>query len=314
MDGEIRTGDTKYIDLNVSSAKNNIQALVAVLPQNIRDKLSNYKSKGKITFEGSISGDFSDGRIPAIQADFNCNDVEFYYPGYRKSFKKLNFSGSFTNGSNRNLATSVLMVKNFSGILGENEIKGDLSIANFKDMSTTLDLSGKINLSSFLETFPVRHVPKGGGDVDFDIKLTGRINDLKNKKTNSVKASGDISMKNVNFRTAYSPLEFRKINGRFSFNNLDLAIERFSGQIGESDFNISGFFKNIIPFVFYRGNPIKIIADLESSNLNLNELLTLNFSNEDSETSPQRGSAFPFLDSKRVYTTSSKHRKTFVES
>jgi hypothetical protein len=152
---------------------------------------------------------------------------------------------------------------------------------NFKDLSTTLDLTGNIDLASFLATFPVKQFESGDGEIEFDIKLTGHINDLKNKKTNNVKASGDLFLNQVNFKTKYSPLEFRKFNGKFFFNNLDLAIENFSGQIGESDFEISGYFRNIISYVFYRDNPIKIIADLESNNLNLNELLTLDFSEEE---------------------------------
>ena len=281
LDGHIHAGESKFIDLDVASVKNNVEAVVAVLPQNIRKKLSEYKSKGKITFEGKIYGDFSNGKIPALKADFNCENVEFYYPGYRSSFKQLNFTGSFTNGKDKNLASSLLKIRNFSGYIGNNEIRGELSIQNFKDLSTTLDLTGNVDLSSFLATFPIKQFDSGDGEIEFDIKLTGRINDLKNKKANNVKASGDLFLKQVNFKTKYSPLEFRKFNGKFFFNNLDLAIQNFSGQIGESDFEISGFFRNIISYVFYRDNPIKIIADLESRNLNLNELLTLDFSEEE---------------------------------
>jgi len=286
LDGYVLTGQTKYIDLSVTSAKNNVQAVVAVLPEKYRKKLSDYKSKGKITFNGNIQGDFNDGKIPSVTADFNCNNVEFYYPGYKSSFKKLNFNGRFTNGPNRNLTSSKLNIRDFSGYIGKNEIKGELSIQNFKDLSTRLDLSGNINLQSFLNTFPIKQFRSGDGDIEFDIRLSGRINDLKNKKTNSVSASGDLRMHKVNFVTRFSPLEFRNFNGHFYFNNLDLAIQNFTGQIGESDFEISGFFKNIVSYVFYKGNSIKIIADLESSNLNLNELLTLDFSDTDEDNEP----------------------------
>jgi len=281
LDGHILTGETRFIDLNVVSVKNNVEAVVAVLPQDIRKKLSEYKSKGKITFNGNIKGDFSNGKIPALRADFNCDNVEFYYPGYRSSFKKLYFTGSYSNGNEKSLASSVLRIQNFSGFIGKNEIKGELSIQNLKELNTSLDLTGNIDLNSFLATFPVKQFESGDGEIEFDIRLTGRINDLKNKKTNNVKASGDLSLKQVNFKTKYSPIEFRKFNGDFYFNNLDLAIRNFSGQIGESDFQISGFFRNIISYIFYRDNPIKIMADLESDNLNLNELLTLDFTEED---------------------------------
>jgi hypothetical protein len=293
LDGHILTGKNKYIDLNITSEKNNVQAIVAVLPQKYRNKLSEYRSKGLITFNGNMNGSFGGEMIPSITADFSCTDVEFYYPGYKNSFKKLNFTGHYTNGPGRDLTSSKLTVKNFSGFIGNNKIEGELSIQNFKDLSTALDMSGNIDLASFLDTFPVKQIQSGDGAIAFDIKLSGRINDLKNKKTNSVKASGDLFLKQISFTTRYNPIKFRKFNGRFYFNNLDLDIQNFTGQIGESDFGISGSFRNIISYLFYRNNPIKIIADLESSNLNMNELLTLNFSeSEDSEPPPDSNSKF----------------------
>jgi len=283
LNGHINTGAEKYILLDIASDKNNVESVVAVLPKDIRKKISEYKSKGKITFSMRIQGDFSNGKLPSINADFDCDNVEFYYPGYRSSFKKLYFTGNYNNGKNKNLESSVLEIKNFSGFIGKNEIRGGLIINNLKDLSTTLDLKGNVDLSSFLATFPVKQFVAGEGDIEFDIKLSGRIKDLKDKKANSVKASGDLMLKQVNFITKYSPIEFKRFNGKFYFNNLDLDIENFSGRIGESDFEISGLFRNIISYVFYRDNPIKIIADLESSNLNLNELLTLDFSEQDEE-------------------------------
>jgi hypothetical protein len=219
--------------------------------------------------------------------------VEFYYPGYKNSFKKLNFEGHFTNGPKKDLTTSELTIRDFSGFIGKNELKGDLNIHNFKDLTTTIDISGNIDLTSFINTFPVRQIERGDGEIEFDIELTGRINDLKNKKTNSVQATGDLLLKQVNFLTSYSPIEFRRFNGQFYFNNLDLAIRNFTGQIGQSDFELSGSFRNIISYIFYRDSPIKIIADMKSSNLNLNELLTLNFTEpEDSEPPPDYESTF----------------------
>jgi len=294
LDGYVLSGHKKYIDLKVTSIRNNVEAIIAVLPQKYRKNLSEYRSKGKINLNGIIQGDFSGDKIPLVKADFSCNNVEFFYPGYKSSFKRLNFDGNFTNGTNRNMVSSKLNINNFSGYIGKNEIKGALSIQNFKDLSTTLDLSGNLNLQSFLNTFPVKKFRSGDGDIEFDVKLSGRINDLKSKKSNSVSASGNLRLKNVNFVTKYSSLIFRDFNGQFYFNNLDLAIQNFSGQIGESDFEVSGFFKNIVSYVFYKKDAIKIIADLESSNLNLNELLTLNFSEPDEDNEPPPGTGQKF--------------------
>jgi len=289
LDGWILTGDEKSMDLRIHSDQNDIQSIVSLLPERSRNILSKYKSKGKITFSGNIKGSFKENKVPAVTADFACENAEFFYPGNKNSFKKLYLNGSFSNGTNHSIASSVLSINDFSGFIDEHEIKGGLIINDLKNLDTKLNLSGKIELSSFLETFPVKQINRGSGSIDFDIVLSGRLNDLKLRKANNVKASGNLELKDISVKTEFTDLDFNDFNGKFFFNNLDLAIEEFNGKIGESDFRLSGFFKNIIPFILYKDRPIKIIADFYSNNLNLNELLTLNFTNKDTSDTDQQG-------------------------
>ena len=63
-------------------------------------------------------------------------------------------------------------------------------------------------------------------------------------------------------------------------------------MFGNSDFQLNGFFRNIIAFIFAKNQPIGIEADLRSHNLDLDELLTGNVK-IDNKT----------IDGKQAYTT-----------
>jgi hypothetical protein len=69
--------------------------------------------------------------------------------------------------------------------------------------------------------------------VEFDISLTGPLKNFKNTYSTSLKTSGEILLKDVEFRTGYTPLAFRNFNGKFFFNNLDLGIQNFSGYMSD---------------------------------------------------------------------------------
>jgi hypothetical protein len=179
--------------------------------------------------------------------------------------------------SNRDLQSSRLEIRDFRGDIDGHKIQGNLTFNDLINLNSRLDLAGKIDLNSFLRTFPTQQINGGNGMIEFDISLTGPLRNFKDTYSTTLKTSGEILLKNVEFRTGYTPLVFRNFNGKFFFNNLDLGIQNFSGYIGQSDFELSGFFKNIIPYVMNRENPIRVEADLRSNYLNINELLTLDF-------------------------------------
>jgi hypothetical protein len=278
INGNINTGKEKYIDLRIHSKGNALQAIIGLLPDRSRESLVKYKSSGDIEFNGSVRGNYGGDNRPEIRAEFSCEDVSFFYPGYKKSFKNIRFNGNFTNGPERNLKTSRLEINDFEGYIDNQKVNGDLVIHDMNNFKSRLNLAGKIDLNAFIKTFPVKPILSGNGMVDFDIILNGNLKNLKKTYSGNLKTSGEIYLRDVELHTMYSPLVFRDFNGKFYFNNQDLGIQNFTGYVGQSDFQISGFFKNIIPYLLSRENPFRIDADLRSTYLNLNELFTLDFS------------------------------------
>src|SRR5690606_27378555 len=72
------------------------------------------------------------------------------------------------------------------------------------------------------------------------------------------------------------PLE--NLRGNLQFNNNDLALSNVTGKLGDSDFLLNGFFKNIITFLLFENQPIGIETDLKSRYINLSQLFMLGFS------------------------------------
>jgi hypothetical protein len=61
------------------------------------------------------------------------------------------------------------------------------------------------------------------------------------------------------------------------FNNNDLALSNVSGKLGNSDFLLNGFFKNIVTFLLFENQPIGIETDLKSNYLDVDQLFAIGF-------------------------------------
>jgi len=125
-----------------------------------------------------------------------------------------------------------------------------------------------------------RYQPKGNGIVsgigliECQVSLQGRLSDLKSKYTSQmVETSGDINFQNVtlNFQDGFPPQT--TLDGNFVFNKNDLAINNTRIKSGSSEWQMNGFFRNILPYLLFQNQPIGIEADINADFININELL-----------------------------------------
>jgi hypothetical protein len=88
-----------------------------------------------------------------------------------------------------------------------------------------------------------------------------------------VQASGSVRLSGVSFRLKRNPLEFRDFDGSFRLDNNRVDVESLSGRISSSDLRMNGTFDNFITFLLIPNQPGWIRARMESSRLELDELL-----------------------------------------
>jgi len=154
---------------------------------------------------------------------------------------------------------------------------GNIQITNLESYHIKGDFEGTLDLNSWQRFLPSGKVAEATGTMEMDIAFEGPINYLKTPNSvDKFKTTGEIFINNLDFSLEKNSLPFRDFGGHFLFNGRDLAISDFKGTIGNSDFLINGFFRNIIAFIFSKNQPIGIEADLQAQNIDLDELLTGN--------------------------------------
>ena len=277
-------GDVSYlkntkVNLTLEGVNTSAQTLVSILPEKYAEYLKGYKSTGELYFRGTVVGEYTAKTFPNSKLSFGAANASFFHPSYNKAFKEIHLTGEFESGIYRDLTRAKLSLKGVRLSLDGRPVEGELEILDFQNPYIKSHVVGKINLNSVARSFPNSKLKSAYGEMDVNVRFSGKPK--YGKSGENFDAHGEVLLHNVSFILEGERLPFNHFNGSFMFRKNDLAISNFSGKVGNSDFLINGFFKNLPGFINKGGKTIKIEADLSADYLDFDELLKSNFASRD---------------------------------
>lgn len=269
----------KSLNLNIKGINTSFRTLNSLLSSDLSKYFREYNTKGEVYFAGSVTGQYGSQNKPDVHLNFGAKNASFFHPKYKKQIEQVNLTGAFTTGPTNRASNYQLELKDFSCVLDDKALEGQLIVKNFDSYKIDLLLSGEADVNSLALLFPEDHIKSAFGTVKMNIHLNG---DIQNPTlTKNFNADGDISLKNLSFVLKGERLPFNKINGAVSLRNNDLAISNLSGNVGQSDFNLNGFFKDFSSLLLKKNSPVILQADLRSHFIDFDELLKSNFASRD---------------------------------
>ena len=264
----------QVIDLNVEGENTNIQTILALLPGRVSERFKKYRSRGDVYFDLVLKGEISKVKSPVLDINFGLIDCDLDYPENDVSITKAQATGKFHAADLDKLTTYVLALENVSGALEGQGFKGNVLYKNFKKPFVRLDFEGDLDVNSVFKFYQVQNIQAASGGFAINISFEGRLQDLKSKTgATKIKTSGDVDMKDVNISLHGLKFPLTKLNGNLLFNNNDLALSGVSGKLGNSDFLLNGFFKNIIAYALFEDEPVGIESTLTSDFIDMDQLL-----------------------------------------
>jgi len=266
------------IDLQVKGEEANIQTILALLPDDVSDDLSKYQSKGDVFFDLNLKGEISKHKDPALNVRFGCTDATFTHPDYQSKITQVNLKGSFHTPSFTKFDKATLELNELTGELNGKLFASNLKIENLEHPVVDFTFKGEFDAASIQNFYSIPHVSKLQGNVVADFSVVGALDLLKKKSTaQQVKTAGAIDLTDISFEWGEEKVKINSLNGNLQFNNNDLAMSNLTGQLGNSDFALNGFFKNVITFLLFEKQPIGIEADLKSKFLDVDQLFEIGF-------------------------------------
>jgi hypothetical protein len=285
--GDYSWKNKNIINLETKGENADIQTIVSLLPEELAKKLEKYESSGDVYFNSRLKGEISKTRTPSISIDFGFTDATIFHPDYKSRIEEASLEGSFANSDLRNLRNAALVLKNITGKLNNEPFTSNFIIQDFIDPDVICDFKGKMDAPSVLSFYPVESLQNVTGTLDVDLAFEGKIELLKNKATaQRVSTLGTVSMENISLDYGKEKIQLQNLNGDLQFSNNDLALSNVRGKLGNSDFLLNGFFKNIITFLLFEDQPIGIETDLKSNFIDLNQIFAISFGNDEDSSQP----------------------------
>ncbi len=281
--GEYNWKTHNTIDLQAEGKNSDIQTLLSLLPENAASSLKQYQSSGEVYFKGSVRGTVSGTKKPAVSVEFGFTDATITHPQYNSKIEKATLTGSFASSDIMDASKATLVLNDISGALNSEAFTAKLIVQDFTDSDVILTFKGRLDTESILQFYPIEELKNASGHLLADVSFEGRLSWLKKKATaQKASATGSVEIENLNFEYGKENIPVRNLNGSLQFNNNDLALSNLKGELGNSDFAMNGFFKNIITFLLFENQPIGIETDLQSTHIDLDELFTFGFGHEES--------------------------------
>lgn len=289
ISGGLNTADQSYIDLSIKADKSDIQAILSILPQRIYKPLSNYKSKGEVYFNGHVTGAIAENISPQIDVNFGFENATFYHPESQQEITQAYLKGKYSNGKKHNLSTSYIELKDFKGNLSDHEIAGNFLYKNFEDPYIEFFVNGAFDATKLFSFIPESGITPTSGSLSLNLYFSGMQKHLQEPAgAQHLTTSGQLFISDFTFNISENDLDFRDFNGSFLFDKNDLIINGFHGEIGQSDFDLSGFFHNVISYALLEDQTLGIAAEFSSSYLNLDELFSQKSENNSTSQSVKK--------------------------
>ncbi len=274
VNGKVTDTDKDLLlDIAIKSDGTDMRKLMAVIPPDLTASIQQkYKSKGEFVFSSLVKGNISQRKNPDVKIDFKLKDASI--ESDETSLDKINLSGNYTYSGKTKKGD--LNIPSLTAYLGGHKITASIKLSDLPDAYLSMTAKTQLNLSELRPLLNADTIESLSGDMAMNISYSGKVRELSNVKRGDlykITASGDVDVKNVNFRLKNNPLVFSGMSGNFSLHNNDVYIKDFKGKVSSTDFRLGGVFRNFISFLLIPGQPGDLQARLNSSVVDLDELL-----------------------------------------
>lgn len=272
------------LDVSMRGSNVNAQSLLAFLPTHLEQQLAKYESEGSVYFDATLKGKMQGKKSPALVVNFGWDEAELYHPDYDTRIAEAHLEGNLHLPALNDLSSARLALENIRGTLNGKPLTARLQISNFENALITLEFTGTVDAAFVNSVYPPEGVEQLTGTFAADLQYRGPMGQWS-VPAPATSASGSLQFQGVQLTLKQPGLKLENLNGSLEFNQSDVALSNFSGELGKSDFAVNGLFRNVINFMADHSKPVYVEAELQSRSLQLEELMQRLFPTNKNEVS-----------------------------
>ena len=249
LKGKVTPNEIKF---NISANQLKLEEVASKLSSQL-DQIQEFNGQGFLNFNLILQGDNQKNSPLAIGCKFDIKNGSLLEPTQKLKFTNIYLNGEFSNYKGKGNEFIKLSDLRFNTISGP--FQGEFLLTNFAKPHYVGKAKGSIDLKSIHALFHIPYIDQ----IDGNLGLTGQFDlrtDLDAAGESSlqiVKANAELNLKQINVSVLNDTRAFKSLNGMVSLDGNEAALQEIQVKIGQSDFQLNGFFQNISAYVSKKG-------------------------------------------------------------
>lgn len=277
LEGDYKSSKKDRINLNIKGNQIQISEIFSILPLDYASIKTKYSSEGIFNFDGNLNGEINNKQPLSFFVNFNAENATLKDKLNNIQLEKIDLSGTFNNKEQN------LKIINFSALMNDKIMRGNLEIDNFKTPTYFLNIEGLFDLNKIpffttLKDFSL----DGETAIEMETKIT-----TKNDKLFFENLDGKIVSEKINIE--YLPLktqlELNDFEADISKKNMDITVQ--NSFFNEDEFSMNLNFMDWNKWFQADSKKIKCNYDLKLDKFHLDDFLEIFDSKDSSKTDYQ---------------------------
>ncbi|MEM7038504.1 MAG: AsmA-like C-terminal region-containing protein, partial [Bacteroidota bacterium] len=253
--------------------QSSFESFMGLLPGGFLDTGREYEYEGDFSMKGYVRGKAGAGQAPKVHMDYLVRNGAFHYVGYDSRLTDVQMKGGL-HLDPADDENSWFKVEDFRTKLRDKPLSGHFAWQRFQDPRLAMELKGDIGLQDIRDFYPAfADSTRLEGDVNVDLHVEGRIADFEQRKYRAIKAMGNLRFADIRIADPRLDYPFENLRGDIAVNNHIVQVNKFSGKVSHSDFDINGTVTEYLPYIFEENGKIRGKVELRSQRMDLNEWL-----------------------------------------
>ena len=277
LEGAYKSSKKDMINLNIKGNQIKISEIFSILPLDYPGIKTKYSSEGIFNFDGNLNGEMNNKQPLYFFVNFNAKNATLKDNLNNIQLEKIDLKGTFNNKEQK------LRIINFSALINDKIMRGNLDVNNFKKPTYFLNIEGIFDLNKipFFTTLKDFYLD-GETAIEMETKIT-----TKNDKLFFENLDGKLVSKqiNIDYLPLKTHLELNDFEADISKKNMDITVQ--NSFFNEDEFSMNLNFIDWNKFIQANSKKIKCNYDLNLDKFHLDDFLEIFDSKDSSSTDYQ---------------------------
>ncbi len=271
--------DFYTMDISYEGKDNSVKSLLSLIPGAYKEGFEDISADGSLTFNGFVKGIYDDAKnqIPAFQVNLIAENGFIQYPDLPEAIKNINLD-LLINNEGLTVDQTTLDMKKLHLDFGNNPVDATFRVKNLINYDMVADIKAQLNLDEITKIYPLKDTELSGR-----VKLDVHIDGVYDSINQTLPLSGNVDINQLSYKGPEMPKEFGIHSSTAQLNTRQINIHNFSGFIGNTDLNATGYLVNYLAYMLEENELLQGKFDFQSKQVDLNEWKT----QEETETADQ---------------------------